>query len=125
MSPWFSATVVAGAMSREWSAVPARGLWLTLGVQFGFVVASLISATLLLSDRLRPRLLAAWSAALAAVATALLVVPGVGPRIAILLRIVFGVALAGVYPLGIKMAAGWTRDRRGLAIAALVAGTTL
>jgi MFS family permease len=125
MSPWFSATVVAGAMSREWSAAPARGLWLTLGVQFGFVVGSLICAALLLPDRLRPRRLAAWSATLAAVATALLVVPGVGPRTAILLRIVVGVALAGVYPPGIKIAAGWTRDRRGLAIAALVAGTTL
>lgn len=125
MSPWFSATVVAGAMAREWDASPSGGIWLTLGVQLGFVLGSLVSAALLLSDRLHPRRLAAWSAAIAALGTALLVVPGVGPATAIALRVVVGTALAGVYPPGIKIAAGWTRDHRGFAIGMLVAGTTL
>ena len=125
MSPWFSATVVAGAMAREWDSGSGGGIWLTLGVQVGFVFGSLVSAILLLSDRLSPRRLAAGSAALAAVATALLIIPGLGPGGAVLLRIVVGAALAGVYPPGIKIAAGWTRANRGLAIGMLVAGTTL
>ena len=125
MSPWFSATVVAGAMAREWGGGSAAGIWLTLGVQIGFVLGSVVSAVLLLSDRLQPRRLAAGSAALAALATALLVIPGMGPAGAVFLRIVVGAALAGVYPPGIKIAAGWTRANRGLAIGMLVAGTTL
>jgi MFS family permease len=84
-----------------------------------------ISAVLLLSDRLSPRRLAAWSALLAALGTALLAVPGARPSAAILLRLLVGAALAGVYPPGIKLAAGWTTQRRGLAIGVLVAGTTL
>jgi len=125
MSPWFSATVVAGAMVAAWNAPPATGIWLTLGVQLGFVLGSVVSATLLLADRWRPARLAMWSAALAAVATATLAVPGLSVMGALLLRIVVGAALAGVYPPGIKLAAGWTNRSRGAAIGALVGGTTL
>jgi predicted MFS family arabinose efflux permease len=41
------------------------------------------------------------------------------------LRIATGAALAGVYPPGIKIAAGWTRTRRGTAIGILVGAVTL
>ena len=125
MSPWFSATVVASAMVREWGASFTSGLWLTLAVQAGFVAGSLVSAVFLLSDRLRPRRLAAWSAVVAAVGTAFLALPGMTLELALPLRLLVGAALAGVYPPGIKVAAGWTTQRRGLAIGALVAGTTL
>lgn len=133
MSPWFSATVVAASMVGEWSSATGHaspvavggGIWLTLGVQLGFVAGSTISAALLLSDRLRPARLAMWSAWLASAATAALVLPGIGPLGAVVLRVVVGVALAGIYPPGIKLAAGWTTSRRGTAIGALVGGTTL
>lgn len=125
MSPWFSATVVASAMVREWGATSASGLWLTLAVQAGFVTGSLVSAILLLSDRWHPRRLAAWSAVVAAIGTGLLAAPGMRLELALPLRLLVGAALAGVYPPGIKIAAGWTTQRRGLAIGALVAGTTL
>lgn len=126
MSPWFSATVVARAMTSEWQLADDRfTLWLTLAVQLGFVVGSTISASLLLADRWRPARLAAASAAIAAVATALLAVPGVQGLSAVALRLVVGMALAGVYPPGIKLAAGWTTRRRGTAIGALVGATTL
>jgi MFS family permease len=127
MSPWFSATVVAQAMAAEWGVGASGGsaIWLTLGVQLGFVIGSTVSAALLLSDRWRPARLAMWSAFLAAAATAALVLPGIGGAGAVGLRIAVGVALAGVYPPGIKLAAGWTTTRRGTAIGALVGGTTL
>lgn len=125
MSPWFSATVVAAHMVREWGASSGSGLWLTLGVQLGFVIGSVVSAALLLSDRLSPRRLAALSALGASLGTALLAVPAVRLEVAVVLRVFVGATLAGVYPPAIKIAAGWTTRRRGLAIGALVAGTTL
>lgn len=130
MSPWFSATVVAQSMVAEWGDASVEGsggasIWLTLSVQLGFVVGSTVSAVFLLSDRWRPARLAMWSAFLAAAATAALVVPAVDATSAIGLRFLVGVALAGVYPPGIKLAAGWTTTRRGTAIGALVGGTTL
>lgn len=123
MSPWFSATVTAASMVREWGA--GNPLWFTLAVQLGFVAGSVVSAVFLLADRWQPRRLAAGSAAVAAVATAALAVPGIGVWQALVCRAVVGMALAGVYPPGIKIAAGWTVQRRGLAIGVLVAGTTL
>ncbi len=123
MSPWFSATVTAQAMVREWGT--SDPLWLTLAVQGGFVLGSVVSATFLLADRWSPRRLAAASALVAALATALLAVPRITPPLALLCRFAVGVALAGVYPPGIKIAAGWTTTRRGLAIGLLVGGTTL
>lgn len=134
MSPWFSATVVARAMVGEWTAsaagptgvgAGAAGIWLTLGVQVGFVAGSVLSAATLLADRLRPARLAGWCSLVAAVATAALALPGVRYEGAVLLRVVVGASLSGVYPPGIKLAAGWTNTRRGTAIGALVGGTTL
>jgi len=125
MAPWFSATVVAGAMRVEWTMSGPTTLWLTLAVQAGFVVGSLVSAALLLSDRWSAHRLAAGSALAAAALTVGLTAPGVGPSTAIVLRVLTGAALAGVYPPAIKLAAGWTTARRGLAVGALVAGTSL
>ena len=125
MAPWFSATVVVGSMAREWGVSSAAALWLTLAVQLGFVLGSLVSALFLLSDRFSPRRLAAGSALVAALGTVLLTAPGVRLPAAVALRLLVGAALAGVYPPGIKIAAGWTTARRGLAIGVLVGGTTL
>ena len=125
MAPWFAATVVAPSMAKDLSLGDAAAMWLTLAVQLGFVLGSITSALLLLSDRLSPRRLAAWSALLAAGATGALALPGSGAISAIGFRLLTGAALAGVYPPGIKIAAGWTRERRATAISVLVGALTL
>ena len=124
MAPWFSASAVAPALSRLWRLGPGGVAWLTISVQLGFVVGALVSAVLTLSDRWSARRLVAGSALLAAAATlgvAVAPTPGVG----IALRLVTGAALAGVYPPGMKLAAGWYREGRGLAIGILVGALTL
>lgn len=125
MAPWFAATVVARPMAADLGLSTGQEAWLTLAVQLGFVVGSVLSAALLLSDRFSARRFAAGSAALAALATATLAWRAVTPVAAIALRMVAGAALAGVYPPGIKMAAGWTTQRRGTAIGVLVGAVTL
>jgi len=125
MAPWFAATVVAQGMSRDLKLTPSETTWITLAVQLGFVAGSVVSAGLLLSDRLSARRLAALCVAGSAVATAALVLPGIGPTTAIVLRFVTGAALAGVYPPAIKMAAGWTESHRGTAIGLLIGALTL
>ncbi|MBI4420303.1 MAG: MFS transporter, partial [Gemmatimonadetes bacterium] len=125
MMPWFAATVVSPALIREWQASGATQAWLTMAVQLGFVVGTLGSAILMLSDRWSPRVLAAGSAALAGFATAAIALPGMTPGWALVLRGLTGAALAGVYPPGMKIAAGWWRERRGMAIGVLVGALTL
>ena len=48
-----------------------------------------------------------------------------GDAATVLLRFVTGVMLAGVYPIGMKMAAGWTERAMGLMIGVLVGALTL
>ena len=125
MAPWFAATVVASSISRELALSATQSTWLTLAVQLGFVVGSLVSAILLLTDRFSARIIAAICAALAGAVTAILVLPGLPSALVVALRFATGAALAGVYPPGIKIAAGWTSARRGTAVGVLVGAVTL
>ena len=125
MSPWFSATVAAPAMIAEWHLPLASGPWFTMAVQLGFVVGTLVGSVFMLSDRWRAERLAGWSAALAGIATVLIAESVHSAAGAIALRALTGVALAGVYPPGIKLVAGWWRSHRGLAIGVLVGAVTI
>ncbi len=124
MAPWFSASAVAPTLVNLWRLGTAGAAWLTISVQLGFVAGALVSAVLTLSDRWSARRLFAGSALIAAAAT-LGVAFAPSPAIAIALRMLTGAALAGVYPPGMKIAAGWFREGRGLAIGTLVGALTL
>ncbi|HEX5181126.1 MAG TPA: MFS transporter [Gemmatimonadaceae bacterium] len=125
MSPWFSATVAAPAMIAEWHLAQATSPWFTMAVQLGFVAGTLIASVFMLSDRWRAERLAGWSAAVAGTATLLIAERVHGATGALVLRAVTGAALAGVYPPGIKLVAGWWRSSRGLAIGVLVGALTI
>jgi len=124
MAPWFSASAVAPTLTRVWHLSPAGTAWLTISVQLGFVAGALVSAVLTLADRWSARRLVVGSAALAAVAT-VCVARAPGPGVGIACRMVTGAALAGVYPPGMKIVAGWFREGRGWAIGILVGALTL
>ena len=125
MSLWFSATAAAPELTAEWGLTAAESAWLTIVVQLGFVAGALLSSTLTLSDVIPPRYLFAGSAAAGAACTAVIAstVDTAGPAIA--LRFLTGVALAGVYPPGMKLLAGWFRQGRGFAIGVLVGALTV
>lgn len=123
---WFSASAVAPTLEVEWGLTSGQATWLTLAVQIGFVVGALVSATLNLADIVRARTLFLASALVAAAANALLIILGDSPFVeAVVLRFVVGVALAGVYPSGLKVMAGWFRCRRGMALGVLVGALTV
>jgi hypothetical protein len=125
MSLWFSATAAAPELAAEWGLTDAETAWLTVAVQLGFVVGALLSSALTLSDVFRPRHLVAGSTVAGAVCTVTIaaVVETALPTIA--LRFLTGVALAGVYPPGMKIIAGWFEAGRGFAIGTLVGALTV
>jgi len=124
MAPWFSASAVAPTLTRIWHLSPAGTAWLTISVQLGFVAGALVSAVLTLADRWSARRLVVGAAALAAAAT-VGVALAPGPRLGIACRMLTGAALAGVYPPGMKIVAGWFKGGRGWAIGILVGALTL
>lgn len=125
MTSWFSATAVVPQLTVEWQLGQGQVSWLTMSVQLGFVLGALASALLNLPDRVPlPRLLAA-SAILAAAATAAIPVLEPAPWAVIGLRAITGMALAGVYPPGMKLVVTWSVRDRGLGIGFLVGAVTL
>src|SRR4029078_10187221 len=97
---------------------------LTSGVQAGFVLGCLASAFLGLADRVDPRRLFATSAAIGAVSNALLLAVDPASMGAPLLRVVTGVCMAGVYPVGMKLASTWDQGDMGLIAGTLVCPLT-
>ena len=126
MALWFSATAVLPSLQSAWGLSSTASAWLTAAVQLGFVVGALGSAFLNLPDVVPPRRMFAVAAVAGAGFNLVLAwwVDSIGP--ALVLRFLTGVCLAGVYPPGMKIAAGHVRgERRGLAIGVLVGALTL
>ena len=124
MTLWFSATAAAPAIAAEFSITGAGLAWLTMAVQGGFVAGTLVSALLNLADVVNARHLVAWGCLAGAIANAAIPFAPSGAVI-VLLRTATGVALAFVYPPGLKIAAGWFLNRRGTALGVVVGALTL
>jgi len=125
MSVWFSASAVVPALREAWGLSASGQAWLTMSVQLGFVAGALGSAVLNLADRIPARGLFSVSSLCAGAATLLIPVADAGFPVALALRFLTGLFLAGVYPLGMKIMATWTREDRGFGIALLVGALTL
>ena len=125
MSLWFSASAVVPALKADYGIGGAQAAALSSSVALGFVAGTLISAVLGLADRLDPRAFFAASAlagAAANAATVLLAPTSIG---FVALRFFVGMTIAGIYPVGIKMAATWAATDLGLLVGLLVAATTV
>jgi MFS family permease len=125
MSLWFVSAAVLPDMLREAALLPAQQAALTSAVQAGFVIGALGSAVLGVADRFDPRRVFAVSAIGAGLINAVLLIATPGGVAAIAARIVTGALLAGVYPVGMKIAVGWGLKDRGFLVAALVGAVTL
>ncbi|MFF9203665.1 MFS transporter [Streptomyces sp. NPDC014986] len=130
LAVWFSMSAVVPSLRNDWGLTAGGAVWLTASVQFGFVAGAVASTALNLADRLPPQRLLAASAAAAAVCTVVLALFADRPAVAVPLRFLTGVFLAGVYPTGMKLMASWAgsagRGRTmGVLIAALTLGSTL
>src|SRR5262249_41634873 len=85
----------------------------------GFVAGTLIAALANLPDLINPRRLFAAGCVAGATANIALIWTST-PAALIALRGATGVALAWVYPPGMKVAAGWFEQRRGAALGVLI-----
>ena len=125
MAPWFSASAVAPLLVADWRldrlGLPA----LTIAVQLGFAVGAIALALTAAADVFPARVLFAAGAFGAAAANLGFAFVAQDPASALPFRVVTGMALAGVYPIGLKLLAGWFRRERGLAIGVLVGALTI
>jgi MFS family permease len=125
MSLWFSGSAVVPALTAEWNLSPGASSWLTLSVQLGFVAGTLLSALFNLPDIISPRHLFTLTAIAGAIVNCAFGLLAHDAAVAIPLRFLTGMFLAGVYPPAMKILATWFRHGRGLALGVLVGALTL
>jgi MFS family permease len=125
MALWFSASAVVPALRESVDLPPLTASLVTSAVQAGFVVGTILSALFNLADRFDARRFFMASALTAAAANALILAFEPASVAVIGLRFVTGVCMAGIYPVGMKLAAGWARGNMGLMLGGLVGGLTL
>jgi len=123
--PWFSAASVAPLIAEEWEISRLETALLTVGVQLGFVGGALAVAFTGAADVIPARRLMAGGALLAALANAAFGLLAVDLATALPLRALSGAGIAAVYPVAMKVVAGWFRGGRGLAVGILIGAITL
>jgi MFS family permease len=124
-SLWFSANSAADDLRPLWQLSDADVGRLTVAVQLGFVAGTLGIAITGLADRYAASRVFVVAALVGAVSNAgfALLADGLGEALGF--RFVTGVALAGVYPLGMKLVVSWAPDRAGETLGWLVGMLTL
>ena len=123
-SLWFSGNNAIPELAALWQlSGPARA-WLLMAVQLGFIAGTLALAASGLADAFRAHHVFAAAAAVGAAANAGFLLLSDGLPAAVAFRFLTGLALAGVYPLGMKLVVSWAPDRAGAALGWLVGALT-
>ena len=126
-SLWFAGNAVLGDLQAAWGLAPAALGYATSAVQLGFIVGTLAFAFFAVSDLVSPRKVF-FACALAGAASNLGIVAfGSGFWSLLAFRFLTGFFIAGIYPVGMKIASGWYQrdlgNALGFLVGALVVGT--
>jgi MFS transporter, DHA1 family, inner membrane transport protein len=128
-SLWFAVNAVMPDLHEAWGVPAAAVGMLTSAVQLGFVAGTLVFALLMLADRFAPPRVFLVCSLLGALVNAVMLMAQGQLWLLAASRFGVGFLLAGVYPVGMKIAASWYREKLGAAmgilIGALVLGTAL
>jgi MFS family permease len=125
MSLWFMAAAVLPDMAAEGGLSEGRLALLSSVVPAGFALGAMLFSTTGIPDRFDPRHVFATCAVVTAVLNALLIVAPIGGAVAVGVRFVTGIVMAGTWPVSMKIAVGWGQSRRGLLMGSLVAALVI
>jgi len=121
---WFSSNVVASQLASIFDASESGRALLGVGLTGGFVAGCLVYAFLNVADVYDARRVFVASALAGGLANAVAAL-GWSLGVVIMFRVLTGFFLAGVYPVGMKLAASWFREDRGFALGVMVGALTL
>ncbi len=126
-SLWFAGNAVLPDIIKNFGLAPGFLANLTSAVQFGFITGTLIFALLTIADRFSPSVVFFCCSVIAALFNAGIIINGITAPELLLLRFFTGFFLAGIYPVGMKIAADYFQKglgkSLGFLVGALVVGT--
>ncbi len=124
-SLWFASNGVMDALTANFGLPDTALGTLTAAVQFGFIAGTLVFAVLTLADRFSPSRVFFFSALLGALANLGLIWEGNQYTTLLLLRFATGFFLAGIYPVGMKIASDYYDKGLGTSLGYLVGALVL
>jgi MFS family permease len=126
-SLWFAGNAIMSDLAKQHQLEPGFLAYLTNAVQFGFIVGTLVFAILAIADRFSPSKVFFCCALIAALLNLGVIFSGSAIEI-IVFRFCTGFFLAGIYPVGMKIASDYTESglgkSLGFLVGALVLGTS-
>ena len=124
-SLWFSANSAADDLQRLWGLSTGQLGWLTNAVQCGFIIGSLAFGLTGLADRFPASRIFSICSLLGALFNATFALASTDLSSAMGFRFAVGIALAGIYPFGMKLIVSWDPLRAGQSLGLLVGMLTL
>ena len=126
---WFSTNGVLKQIKEIWSLSVSDLGNLTNSVQFGFIIGTLFFTVTGFADKFKPSRIVILCCFLGATSNALIIFEEIPFSFVIFSRLVVGLALAGIYPIGMKLIISWNPQKApntlGLLVGMLVLGSSL
>jgi MFS family permease len=124
-SLWFAGNAVMPDLAKQLHLEPAYLAHLTSAVQLGFIAGTAIFALLSVSDRFSPSRVFFVCAVIAAMINLGVSIDGIGASQLMLFRFTTGFFLAGIYPVGMKIASDHYQQGLGKSLGFLVGALVL
>jgi len=124
-SLWFAGNAIMTDIARQLHLEPAYLVYLTSAVQSGFITGTLIFAILSIADRFSPSKVFFVCALIAAAINLTISFEGINLSGLILCRFLTGFFLAGIYPVGMKIASDHYQHGLGRSLGFLVGALVL
>jgi MFS family permease len=124
---WFASNAIMADLQASWGLGADAIGYTTSMVQFGFITGTLTFSILAIPDRFAPRWVFFTCAMLGALSNFLIYAVAGGLASLLVFRFATGFFLAGIYPVGMKIAASWYErglgEALGWLVGAVVGGT--
>ncbi|MDB5116556.1 MAG: transporter [Mucilaginibacter sp.] len=124
-SLWFAGNAVIGDIAKKLHLEPTYLAHLASAVQFGFITGTLIFAIWSIADRFSPSRVFFTCAMIAAIINLGVGINAINLSELLLLRFLTGFFLAGIYPVGMKVAADYYQHGLGKSLGFLVGALVL
>ena len=124
-SLWFAGNAIMPDILQRFQLEPGFLAHLTSAIQFGFITGTFVFAVLALSDRFSPSRVFLISALLAALLNLGITLPDIHATGILIFRFLTGFFLAGIYPVGMKIASDYYQKGLGKSLGFLVGALVL
>ncbi|WP_305983122.1 MFS transporter [Roseivirga thermotolerans] len=119
-SLWFAGNAILPQIQESWGLPPNSIALVTSSVMLGFISGTLLFALSSLADRFSASKVFFICALLGAALNGAVLFTGQSFELLLLFRFLTGITLAGIYPVGMKIASDWFEGRLGKALGYLV-----